>query len=361
MTSKTFQGLLNISGNQTPILWESPFDRNRANYDFPHRLISQYKLVSGARILCEINGRRNEKIISICDMEPDEFRNRTPFTELVATNPDEKFALGASEYDSLRIIDLMIPLGKGTRGLIVSPPRAGKTVLLEQMANSLIHADHKVRVIILLIDERPEEVTSFKQNTSAQVFHSSFDQGLRSHVTLSNFLISHIKVELECGHDTVILLDSLTRMGRAYNSSERNPQSRTMSGGLGSSALELPRKLFGLARNIQGGGSCTILATILTDTGSRMDQMIFQEFKGTGNCEIIIDREIADQRVYPAINILESGTRKEELLIPAEQLVKINELRKSLLRLDKVDAILKLKELIEKTKNNEELLKNLGS
>ncbi|MDP8241403.1 MAG: transcription termination factor Rho [Candidatus Celaenobacter antarcticus] len=361
MTSKTFQGLLNISGKQKPILWEIPFDKKREYYDFPYRFISQYKLVSGARITCEVNGRRIEKIVSICDMEPDEFSNRTPFAELVPTNPDEKFALGASEYDSLRIIDLMIPLGKGTRGLIVSPPRAGKTVLLEQMANSLIHIDHKVRVVILLIDERPEEVTSFKQNTNVQVFFSSFDQGLKSHVLLSNFLISHIKVELECGHDTVILLDSLTRMGRAYNSSERNPQSRTMSGGLGSSALELPRKLFGLARNIQGGGSCTILATILTNTGSRMDQMIFQEFKGTGNCEIIIDRDIADQRVYPAINILESGTRKEELLIPEEQLVKINELRKSLLRLDKVDAILKLKKLIEKTKNNEELLKNFGS
>jgi len=211
----------------------------------------------------------------------------------------------------------------------------------------LVHIDPNVRAIVLLIDERPEEVTSFKQNTNVQVFHSSFDQGLNSHVLLCNFLISHIKVELECGHDTVILLDSLTRMGRAYNSSERNPQSRTMSGGLGSSALELPRKLFGLARNIQDGGSCTILATILTDTGSRMDEIIFQEFKGTGNCEIIIDREIADQRVYPAINILESGTRKEELLIPTEQLEKINKLRRSLLQLSKVDAILKLKEIVK--------------
>jgi len=359
MTTTTFQGLLNISRNDNPILWEIPFDRNRAYYDFHHRLIYEYKLVSGAWITCEVRGRRIEKIISICGMEPDEFRNRTPFAELLPVNPDEKFALGASEYDSLRIIDLMIPIGKGTRGLIVSPPRAGKTVLLEQMANSLIHIDHKVGVIVLLIDERPEEVTSFRQNSSAQVFHSSFDHGLKSHVLLSNFLISHIKVELECGHDTVILLDSLTRMGRAYNSSERNPQSRTMSGGLGSSALELPRKLFGLARNIQDGGSCTILATILTDTGSRMDQMIFQEFKGTGNCEIIIDREIADQRVYPAINILESGTRKEELLIPAEQLDKINRFRKSLLQLDKVDAILKLKELIRNYKNNDELIRSL--
>ncbi|MBC8383430.1 MAG: transcription termination factor Rho [Candidatus Cloacimonetes bacterium] len=361
MTTKTFHGLLNIPHNHKPILWECPFDKNRAYYDFPYRLISQYKLVNGARIICEVRGRRIEKIIKICDMEPDEFRNRTRFAELLPVNPDEKFDLGASEYDSLRIIDLMIPIGKGTRGLIVSPPRAGKTILLEQMANTLIHIDPKTRAIVLLIDERPEEVTSFKQNTNVQVFHSSFDQGLNSHVLLSNFLIDHIKVELECGHDTVILLDSLTRMGRAYNSSERNPQSRTMSGGLGSSALELPRKLFGLARNIQDGGSCTILATILTDTGSRMDEMIFQEFKGTGNCEIILDREIADQRVYPAINILESGTRKEELLIPEEQLMKISLLRKELLRYDKIDAIIKLKELIDKTKNNEELLKNIGN
>lgn len=359
MTTKTFQGLLNIPRNHKPILWECPFDKNGAYYDFPYRLISQYKLVSGVRITCEVKRRRIDNIVNICGIEPDEFRNRTPFAELLPVNPDEKFDFGASEYDSLRIIDLMIPIGKGTRGLIVSPPRAGKTVLLEQIANSLVHIDQKVRAIVLLIDERPEEVTSFKKNTNVQVFHSSFDQGLNSHVLLSNFLIDHIKVELECGHDTVILLDSLTRMGRAYNSSERNPQSRTMSGGLGSSALELPRKLFGLARNIQDGGSCTILATILTDTGSRMDEMIFQEFKGTGNCEIILDRKIADQRVYPAFNILESGTRKEELLVSAVQLEKINKLRKSLLQLDKVDAILKLKKLVMEYKNNNELINNL--
>ncbi|MBN2017745.1 MAG: transcription termination factor Rho [Candidatus Cloacimonetes bacterium] len=359
MTTKIFQGLLNISNDHKAVLWKTPFDKNDAYYNFPNRLISQYKLVSGARIACEIHGRNIEKLISVCGMEPDNFKNRRQFHELTATNPDKKFNLDVSEFDSLRIIDLMIPIGKGTRGLIVSPPRAGKTILLEQLATSLTSVNPEVRVIVLLIDERPEEVTSFKQNTNVQVFFSSFDQGLRSHVALSDFLINHIRVELECGNDTVILLDSLTRMGRAYNSSERNPQSRTMSGGLGSTALELPRKLFGLARNIQDGGSCTILATILTDTGSRMDEMIFQEFKGTGNCEIIIDREIADQRIYPAINLRESGTRKEELLIPGDQLITIHRLRNNLLRLDKTDAIIQLKRLVADKKNNEELLHSL--
>ncbi len=325
----------------------------------PNKFIHQYNLISGVRLTCEVQGNKIEKIISVCGITPDDFRTRAAFSELVPINADEKFDFGSSQFDSMRIIDLMIPIGKGTRGLIVSPPRAGKTVLLEQIANTFTSLHKEVRVIVLLIDERPEEVTSFKQNTKVTILHSSFDQGLHSHVQLSDFLINHLKVELECGHDTVILMDSLTRMGRAYNNSERNPQSRTMSGGLGSSALQLPRKLFGLARNVQNAGSCTILATILKDTGSRMDEVIFNEFKGTGNCEIMLDQEIADHRVYPAINILESGTRKEELLIPTLQLEKINHLRKDLLRYDKIEAIIKLKELIDKTKDNEDLLRAL--
>ena len=360
MTTKIFRGLFNISHNKQAILWEEPFNENKLHFNVPNKLIHQYKLVSGVRLECEIQGNKIDKIISICDIVPDQFRARTSFSELVPINPEERFNFGSSQFDSLRIIDLMIPIGKGTRALIVSQPRAGKTILLEQMAKSFTNLHREVRVIVLLIDERPEEVTSFKQNTNVTVLYSSFDQGLRSHVQLSNFLIDHIKVELECGHDTVILLDSLTRMGRAYNNSERNPQSRTMSGGLGSSALQLPRKLFGIARNIKNAGSCTILATILRDTGSRMDDVIFNEFKGTGNCEIMLDRDIADQRVYPAINILESGTRKEELLIPQNELDKIGRLRKDLLRYDKIEAIVKLKEIIEKTKNNEELLHHFG-
>ena len=358
MTRKIFHGLLNINHNRQAILWEELFNENKTHFHIPNKLIQQYKIISGVRLSCETQGSRVEKIISICGLEPDEYQTRISFSQLVPINPVEKFNFGASEFDSLRIMDMMTPIGKGTRGLIVSPPRAGKTVLLEQIANALTKLYKEVRVIVLLIDERPEEVTSFMQQTDVQVLHSSFDQGLRSHVQLSNFLINHIRVELECGHDTVVLLDSLTRMGRAYNNSERNPQSRTMSGGLGSSALDLPRKLFGLARNIQGAGSCTILATILKDTGSRMDEVIFNEFKGTGNSELILDRDIADHRVYPAINILESGTRKEELLIPSQKLEKINRLRKDLLRYDKIEAIVKLKEMIEKTKDNEELLRN---
>jgi transcription termination factor Rho len=215
----------------------------------------------------------------------------------------------------------------------------------------------KLRVIILLIDERPEEVTSFVLNTNAPVFHSSLDKGTSSHVLLSGFLINHLIAEMECGNDTVILLDSLTRMGRAYNAGKNN--NRTMSGGLSSGALEIPRKLFGLARNIQNGGSCTILATILKDTGSRMDEVIFQEFKGTGNCEIILDREIAEERLYPALHLSESGTRKDELLHSEEEIIKINKLRRSLLQMDKFSALVKFIEMVESTESNTELLNQL--
>jgi transcription termination factor Rho len=196
-------------------------------------------------------------------------------------------------------------------------------------------------------------------NTQATVFHSSLDKDSHLHVLLSNFILNHIKVELECGNDIILLIDSLTRMGRAYNRSEHNSNSRTMSGGLGSGALEIPRKLFGMARATSQGGSCTILATILKDTGSRMDEMIFQEFKGTGNCELILDRNLAEQRIFPAINLRESGTRKDELLLPATDLEKINILRRSLLKLDAASQIETLQNKMQKYPSNRQLLNAL--
>jgi transcription termination factor Rho len=351
-----FEGYLNIARNHKPVLWTIPFDDRHDSYDFPATLISKYKLVSGVRVKCEIEKGIVTEVLAVCDLKPEDFANRRDFKKLLPINPTEKFDFGTSDNSSIRILDLITPIGKGTRGLIVSPPRAGKTMLLESIANDLRRIDSKLKVIILLIDERPEEVTSFIMNTKADVFHSSLDKGTTSHILLSSFLVNHVRVEVECGNNIVILIDSLTRMGRAYNANDRSFNSRTMSGGLSSGALELPRKLFGLARNIMDGGSCTILATILKDTGSRMDEVIFQEFKGTGNCEIILDRDIAEQRIFPAINITESGTRKDELLHSLQDLDKINTIRRQLLQMDKVKAISHLKQKIAEYKTNQEML-----
>ena len=353
-----FEGYLNFARNHQPILWTIPFDDRHDSYEFPESLISQYQLVSGVRVKCEIENSKVTKVISVCDIKPEDFASRRDFNRLLPINPTEKFDFGSSEDPTIRILDLITPIGKGTRGLIVSPPRAGKTMILEAIANDLHRIDPKLKVIILLIDERPEEVTSFIMNTKADVFHSSLDKGTASHILLSSFLINHVRVEVECGNDVVILIDSLTRMGRAYNSNDRNFNNRTMSGGLGSGVLEIPRKLFGLARNIEKGGSCTIIATILKDTGSRMDEVIFQEFKGTGNSEIILDRDIAEQRIFPAINITESGTRKEELLHSLKNLDKINTIRRQLLQMDKTTAISHLKQKIAEYKTNQEMLEN---
>jgi transcription termination factor Rho len=336
-----FEGYLNIARNHPPVLWTIPFDNRHDYYEFPKDLILKYHLKSGARVKCEIEDGKINNIISVCDLKPEEFASRADFSKLLPVNPTEKFDFGSSGSASIRIVDLIAPIGKGTRGLIVSPPRAG----------------NNLKVIILLIDERPEEVTSFIMNTKAHVFHSSLDKGTASHIVLSSFLLNHIRTEVECGNNVVILIDSLTRMGRAYNISDRNSNNRIMSGGLASGALELPRKLFGMARNIENGGSCTIIATILKDTGSRMDEVIFQEFKGTGNCEIILDSEIAEERVFPAINITESGTRKEELLHSSEEIDKINAIRRNLMQVDKVAAISKIKQMIDQYRFNHELLK----
>jgi transcription termination factor Rho len=355
--NKIFEGYLNISRGHTPTLWTIPFDNNQPNYPFPSEFIRKFNLNSGARVKVAIVQNKIASIISICDLQPEAFAKRKSFNHLTPVNPNERFDFSNASSTTLRILDLFTPIGKGTRGLIVSPPRAGKTILLEAIAKEMIQMNSKLRVIILLIDERPEEVTSFVLNTNAPVFHSSLDKGTSSHVLLSGFLINHLIAEMECGNDTVILLDSLTRMGRAYNAGKNN--NRTMSGGLSSGALEIPRKLFGLARNIQNGGSCTILATILKDTGSRMDEVIFQEFKGTGNCEIILDREIAEERLYPALHLSESGTRKDELLHSEEEIIKINKLRRSLLQMDKFSALVKFIEMVESTESNTELLNQL--
>jgi transcription termination factor Rho len=229
----------------------------------------------------------------------------------------------------MRIIDLITPIGKGTRGLVVSPAKAGKTTILTKLAQAIHTLEPNARIIVLLIDERPEEVTFFKRSVEAEVIASSSVRSVSEHIALTELILSHIRIELECNKDVVVLVDSLTRMARAFNQ-KGSSTGRTMSGGVDVEALKIPRRFLGLARKVENGGSVTILATALVDTGSRMDDLIFQEFKGTGNCEIVLSRLLAEQRIFPAINIMESGTRKEELLYDKEDDKKIALLRRTL-------------------------------
>jgi transcription termination factor Rho len=252
---------------------------------------------------------------SVMGVEPDAWGNLPDFDHGQIIYPDEKLELVTSPGDiSMRVVDLVAPIGKGQRGLIVAPPRTGKTILLKQIAASITQNHPDVELVALLVDERPEEVTDFKRSTSAQVFASSNDREEDNHVRVSTLALEYARRLVEMKKDVVLLLDSLTRLGRTFNLYQSG-SGRTLSGGLDAKALQVPRRIFGSARNIEGGGSLTIIATALIETGSRMDDVIFEEFKGTGNSEIVLDREMADKRIYPAINLRKSGTRNEERLI----------------------------------------------
>jgi len=296
-------------------------------------------------------------IQSICDLSPDAFQERTPFDQLIPIDPDERFHLADSGDPAMRMVDLVAPIGKGTRGLIVSPPKAGKTLLLEQTAQAIRAGDPETRLIVLLIDERPEEVTFFRRALDAEVFASSADRSLRDHVALAELMLAHIRIELECGRDIVVLVDSLTRMARTYNLQGSNRgRGRSLSGGLEAGAMEIPRRFFGLARNIENGGSVTILATVLVDTDSRLDQVIFEEFKGTGNSELVLDRSLAEARLFPAINLTASGTRKAHLLYPPDQYDRLVRLQRALAQRSPKQALVALLQLLEKHPTNEALL-----
>ncbi len=328
----------------------------------PAPLIQRFQLATGAEVSGPTEpakqGPRLTGVDSVCSLPPEAFLRRTPFAKLVATNPDRRFHLGAGGNPSMRIVEIFAPIGRGTRGLIVSPPKAGKTQLLEEFAIA-IHADAPgARVLVLLIDERPEEVTHFRRRVPAEVLASSSDQSLEDHVRLANLCMAQVRCLLECGHDVIVLVDSLTRMGRAFNA-VGSDSGRTMSGGLDSRALEIPRKFFGMARNVEGGGSITILATALIETGSRMDDLIFEEFKGTGNSELVLDRALADQRVFPAINLTKTGTRREELLYPKEEIDAIHRLRRRAIGIPGKQAILDLRKALEQYPTNEELLRQV--
>jgi transcription termination factor Rho len=324
-------------------------------------MIIEAEVVPGAR-----GGQQVEKILKINDRDPAEWAKLAELETLTAVTPAEQIVLEVKPSrsiktqekqkadPSMRVVDLISPLGKGQRALIVAPPRSGKTVLLQQMAQAIAHNHPEIHLIVLLLDERPEEVTDMRRAVHGEVFASSNDAPIESHLRLAQLVTEYAKRKVECGTDVVVLLDSLTRTGRAFNLAQRG-SGRTMTGGLDARALEIPRKIFGAGRQIEGGGSLTMVATILVGTGSRMDEFIFEEFKGTGNMELVLDRALADQRIFPAINIPASGTRREELLF-GKKTAHYQALRRALHNMPAKEAMTTLLKAIATTPDNKTLL-----
>ncbi len=293
--------------------------------------------------------------------DPEAIRGRTLFDNLTPLYPTKKVKLESSpgEY-TMRVMDMLSPIGKGQRGLIVSPPKSGKTIILQKIANSITRNHPEIKLIILLIDERPEEVTDMQRTVQAEVISSTFDEPAERHVQVANMVIEKAKRLVEAGEDVVILLDSITRLARAHNTVIPH-SGRILSGGVDSNALHKPKRFFGAARNTEDGGSLTIIATALIDTGSRMDEVIFEEFKGTGNMELVLNRDLADRRIFPAIDVNKSGTRKEELLLKEDELNKIWIFRKILSEFDSIEAMEFLLDKMRGTKNNKEFLVSMNN
>ena len=343
---------------------ERGFRATPKDIQVPAHLVDAFQIDEGATLEGPVrNGQgkpRLARINTICGMRPSEFHKRTPFSQLTAVDPCDKINLAVNGDLSMRVIDLLAPIGLGSRALIVSPPKAGKTMILEAIAKAVRKDKPNVRLMVLLVDERPEEVTNFRRSVDAEVLASTSDRRPQEHIELTEGLLAHVRTELECGRDIVILVDSLTRMGRAFNHKDNGrANDRIMSGGLGAGALEVPRRFFGLARNIEHGGSVTIIATALVDTNSRMDELIFQEFKGTGNCEIVLDRNLADRRIFPAINVHETGTRKEERLHGEEAYRRISLVRRALADYQPREMIEAFLKQLRKHKTNEEFLASI--
>ncbi|RYE63798.1 MAG: transcription termination factor Rho [Rhizobiaceae bacterium] len=304
------------------------------------------------------------KVNTINFDDPEKIRHKVHFDNLTPLYPNERFKMEldvpTSKDNSARVIDLVAPLGKGQRGLIVAPPRTGKTVLLQNIAHSITANHPECYLIVLLIDERPEEVTDMQRSVKGEVVSSTFDEPAIRHVQVAEMVIEKAKRLVEHGRDVVILLDSITRLGRAYNTVVPS-SGKVLTGGVDANALQRPKRFFGAARNIEEGGSLTIIATALIDTGSRMDEVIFEEFKGTGNSEIVLDRKVADKRIFPALDILKSGTRKEDLLVQRQDLQKIFVLRRILAPMGTTDAIEFLIDKLKQTKSNSDFFDSMNT
>ena len=301
------------------------------------------------------------KLIKINGMDPSVVRDRVSFEHLTPLFPDEKFNISDRQSSpSTRIMDLFAPIGKGQRGMIVAQPKTGKTMLLKDIANAIAANHPEVYQLVLLIDERPEEVTDMQRNVEGEVIASTFDKEAHDHVKVANIVLEKAKRMVECGHDVVILLDSITRLARAYNTVQ--PASgKVLSGGVDANALHKPKRFFGAARNIEGGGSLTIIATALTETGSKMDEVIFEEFKGTGNMELQLDRNISNRRIFPAIDLTSSSTRRDDLLLDENAVQRMWVLRKYLADMNPIEAMEFISERIRQTRNNEEFLATMNS
>jgi len=359
----TVEGVLEISRKKTGQLLDlSKNGRQRPTDPFvPKELIRRFKLRDGNYIVAQATADpryQNPKvryIESVDGHSVDERRQKLDFSQLTTIVPDERIRLETDgKLMTTRVMDLFCPIGKGQRGLIVAPPRTGKTTLLTHIAQGARANHPELKILILLVDERPEEVTDFRRNIEGEVWASSNDETLENHLRIADLCIERAKRLSEAGEDVLVLLDSITRLARAHNSARKS--GRTMSGGLDIRALEKPRQLFAAARNTEEAGSLTIIASALVETGSRMDELIFQEFKGTGNMEMVLDRKIADMRIYPAMNIASSGTRREELLIPPEILEGVHFFRRALVQQKPEEAAQTMISRLSKTESNQDLL-----
>lgn len=358
-------GLLELHPNGYGFLRnpENNYDRVRSDPFVPGTMIEKFRLREGVIVHGMVQharrqqGPRLREITNIDGISPDDYLNIRPFESLTPINPESWLRLETGpEPLTTRVMDLLTPLGKGQRALIVAPPRTGKTILLQHIAHGIATNYPELKLVMLLIDERPEEVTDMRRNVNGEVVASSLDQDVESHVRISQLVIERCRRLAEMGQDVFLLMDSITRLARAFNKWVGNT-GRTMSGGVDIKAMDIPKKLFATARVFEEGGSLTIVGTALIDTGSRMDDLIFQEFKGTGNMELVLDRKLADRRVWPSIDISQSGTRREELLLEPDTLHAVTMLRRTLASMHHVDAMEQLTRQLGKFKSNREFIK----
>jgi transcription termination factor Rho len=342
---------------------ENTYSRERSDPFVPGTMIEKFGLREGVLISGMVQrhrrgqGPRLKEILDVDGMAPEDYTKVKTFDELTPINPEEWLQLETGQQPiTTRVMDLLTPLGKGQRALIVAPPRTGKTILIQHISNGVTTNHPEIAMVVLLVDERPEEVTDMQRIIKGEVFASSLDRDVESHVRLSQLVVERCKRLAEMGKDVFMLLDSITRLARAFNKWVGNT-GRTMSGGVDIKAMDVPKKLFATARAFEEGGSLTVVGTALVDTGSRMDELIFQEFKGTGNMELVLDRKLADRRVWPAIDITQSGTRREELLLDPDTLHAVTMLRRTLTSMHHVDAMEQLTKQLSKFKSNQDFIK----